>query len=158
MLRHLIGRQVLVGQLGAYEGVRLVRGSDSPAPSQRGQVQPLIVVARAVLVGEEGGSPHVRRVSEDQEGLVPRFRSLEGAQLERALAPLSLGVDEDHPVQDELVTVAAVDPALVFHDGEAAVLGGPHRTDSRREGDESDGEERQEAEDGEARGVLGNPP
>src|SRR5206468_11300652 len=67
MLRYLIGRQVLVGELGAYEGIRLVRGSDSPAPSQRGQVQPLIVVAPTVLVCEESGSPHVRRVSEDQE-------------------------------------------------------------------------------------------
>ena len=146
MLGNLVRDQVLIRKLGADEGARSIRGRDASCPPKSGQIQPLVIVARAILVTEKGRPSHVWRVLEDQEGLVSPFGAFKGPHLQCALAPVTFGIEKSHREQDHLVPVAAVDSALLLHDREAAILrrqrSGHHRGPKEKAGehDESRGD------------------
>ena len=103
-----------VAEVRPHEASALVRGRDPLGARERGQVQPLVVVARGivVVVGEEAGPLDVgRRQEEHDRLLVLAHISAVPAQLAHALAAAL--VDQGHlDVLDRVVAVVAGVDAL----------------------------------------------
>src|SRR5205814_10075176 len=95
--------------------------------AQTGEVEPLVVVAGLVLVGQERRALDVGGRLEDHEDLVSSLASLERAALEDPLDSITAGVDQRHLVAADLVAIPPVDPLLLLHDGESLVLCGSRR-------------------------------
>ena len=112
---HFLRSEVFVGEFAAYERSRLVAGRNPLHPSQRREVQPLIVGLQDARVREQGRPLDVPRRVENQDALVaaPFFGAFQRSAPQHPRALLSASVPEHH-LHDARVVVPAVILAVGF--------------------------------------------
>ena len=123
VLLDLVVAEVFVRELAAHEGARPVAGRDALDALQRRQVEPLVVVARAVAVGKEGRSGHVGRVLEEEQAAVTVIGHLECLARHLAHGRIAAPVMERHGQARARVTKALAAPIGLERDRQAVLLG-----------------------------------
>jgi hypothetical protein len=97
------------------EEMRLTRARD-------GKIEPLVIGAGLVAVGEKGGALHIQGFVEDGQGLVAIPLHFQVAHPQLAMALVALGIAQDHGHAGTGIPPTLVAAVCLAGDGQAALL------------------------------------